>query len=55
MESMLHDDPAAGEILDSLDYLLEDPATETADDQDQYEAAVDIITADLGQYGCTTG
>lgn len=53
MEAMLHDDPAAGEILDSLAYLLSDPPTESTEEQQQHEAAVDIIEAGLQeQYGC---
>jgi hypothetical protein len=55
LEAALHDDPSAGEILDSIDYLLSDPPTATAEDQSSFEGAVDTITADLQDWGCTTG
>jgi hypothetical protein len=53
LEAVLHDDPAAGDILDSVAFLQGDPPTETAEDQQAYEANVDTITAALQEgYGC---
>lgn len=55
MQAMLRDDPASGEILEALEFLLSDPPTETPDEQSNYEAVVDIITSDLAdQFGCET-
>lgn len=53
MKTILNDDPASGDTLEAIDYLLSDPATESADDQSNYEANVDTITADMSdRFGC---
>lgn len=53
LEALLNSDPAAGGILDSIDFLQSDPPTDTPEEQEVYEANVDTIEADLQAiYGC---